>query len=128
MQLLTDTGNQIAKLVGGGMSAPDMSHTIAELGDGSMAGGIAQIVEFSTERGRVEGAVYGATGTTVLLSLIYFYITWRKNQTPEAVDGTVYIALKDGITDTEHERIEERSQETACHTSSVSAAVDETDI
>lgn len=86
-------------------AAPDMTHSLKNIGDGDMKEGMKIVVEFSEENGMRKGALLGATATLAVVGLIvaakklYSVKTAHKEKGEKILNG-----LKQGI---ENESIED---------------------
>ena len=96
---MTNTGKQILNLMkDNGKSAPDMTHSLKVLGNGSMQKGFARIEDFFTDevnatakkeltKGRIQGVIGSVLGTAALGGLITLIINKKKRKAAHEAEG-----------------------------------------
>lgn len=96
---MTNIGKQITDLLmDTGKSAPDMTHALKDLGNGSMQKGFARIAEFFKEeiatatakeltKGRIQGSIIGILGTVTFGSFVALAINNQKKKAAHKVEG-----------------------------------------
>ena len=96
---MSNTGKQIANLMmDTGKSAPDMTHAVKVLGNGSMQKGFSRIGKYFMDeintankkgptKGRIQGGIAGALGAVALGGAIKFAIDKKHKHSAHEIEG-----------------------------------------
>lgn len=123
---MTNTGKQIAELMmDTGKSAPDMTHAVKILGDGSMQNGFSRIGEYFMEenaiasgkglfKGRIQGCIAGAVAVSLLGGITLLVASKKEKKTNHEAEGQEIlkaVKLSDSVSATSSTRDETYTKE-----------------
>lgn len=120
---MTNTGKQIADLLmDTGESAPDMTHAVKVLGNGSMQKGFSRIGEYFAEeassaaakgltKGRIQGGVAGALGAAAAIVGVLYLISKKKEKAAKhEVEGQIILqTMKESSVNADGEELDENT-------------------
>lgn len=119
---MTNTGKQIADLLmDTGKSAPDMTHAVKVLGNGSMQKGFSRIGEYFAEeassaakgltKGRIQGGVAGALGAAAAIGGVLYLISKKKEKAAkhEAEGQIILQTMKESSVNADGEELDENT-------------------
>lgn len=98
---MTNVGKQILNLMNDtNKSAPDITHALKVLGNGSMQKGLSRIRDFfrdevgaAQNKGRIQGVIFGILGTAAFGSLIALNVYNKKKKTAHETEGQEIIKV-----------------------------------